>query len=80
MNLGVTHTLRDYAPSNLYCYVLDNGCHESVGGQPSAALERDYPGVTEIVEIGREGKPPRVGVDPRENTRRVRATFSSEGS
>jgi thiamine pyrophosphate-dependent acetolactate synthase large subunit-like protein len=77
MSLGVTHTLRDYAPPQLYCYILDNGCHESVGGQPSAHLEPAYPGITEIIEVEREGKPPRVGVDPPENTRRVRATLAS---
>jgi phosphonopyruvate decarboxylase len=77
MSLGVTHTLRDYAPTHFFCYVLDNGCHESVGGQPSADLEPGYSGITEIVEVEREGKPPRVGVDPRDNTRRVRETLAS---
>ncbi len=72
MALGSTHTLRDRAPANLFHYVLDNGVHESVGSQPCAPLERSYPGVTEIVEISRDGKPPRVGVDPVENTEQVR--------
>jgi phosphonopyruvate decarboxylase len=72
MALGSTHTIRDRAPANLFHYVLDNGCHESVGGQPSAPLEDGYPGVTEIVKVERAGKPPRVAVEPEENTRLVR--------
>jgi thiamine pyrophosphate-dependent acetolactate synthase large subunit-like protein len=72
MALGSTHTLRDRGPANLFHYVLDNGVHESVGSQPCAALEDSYPGVTEIVRISRDGKPPRVGVDPVENVEQVR--------
>jgi phosphonopyruvate decarboxylase len=76
MSLGTTHTLRDYAPPHFFHYVLDNGCHESVGGQPSAHLEEAYPGVTEIIEVGREGKPPRVGIEPNDNARRVRGILA----
>jgi thiamine pyrophosphate-dependent acetolactate synthase large subunit-like protein len=72
MSLGTTHTIRDYGPTNLYHYVLDNGCHESVGGQPAARLEPFYPGVTEIIAIGRGDRPHRVGIDPIDNTARVR--------
>ena len=75
MSLGTTHTLRDRAPANFYHYVLDNGGHESVGGQPCAHLEPSYPGVTEIVEVARAGTPPRVGIDPPANTRRVRSAM-----
>ena len=57
MALGSTHTIRDRAPANFFHYVLDNGCHESVGAQPSAALERRYPGVTEILKVDLGGKP-----------------------
>src|SRR5437868_5021337 len=35
MALGSTHTIRDRAPATFFHYVLDNGCNESVGGQPS---------------------------------------------
>jgi phosphonopyruvate decarboxylase len=72
MALGSTHTIRDRAPKSFFHYVLDNGMHESVGGQPCAPLEAGYPGVTQIVEVERGGKPPRVGVAPEENTRLVR--------
>ena len=72
MALGSTHTIRDYAPPNFFHYVLDNGCHESVGGQPSARLEASYPGVTEIFGVERAGKPPRVAVSPDANVRAIR--------
>jgi thiamine pyrophosphate-dependent acetolactate synthase large subunit-like protein len=77
MALGSTHTLRDYGPPNLFHYVLDNGCHESVGGQPCAQLEPSYPGVTEVVKVQRAGKPPRVGLTPPENTLKVKQTLAS---
>jgi phosphonopyruvate decarboxylase len=76
MSLGTTHTVRDYAPPHFFHYVLDNGCHESVGGQPSAHLEATYPGVTAIISVDREGKPPRVGIEPIDNTRQVRAVLA----
>jgi phosphonopyruvate decarboxylase len=76
MGLGSTHTIRDHGPANLFHYVLDNGCHESVGGQPCAPLEAAYPGVTAIIRISRDGKPPRVGISPADNTRRVRAALA----
>lgn len=76
MSLGTTHTLREHAPGNLFHYVLDNGCHESVGGQPCAPLDDSYPGVTEVIPITRDGKPPRVAVQPPENAREVRAALA----
>lgn len=72
MALGSTHTIRDYAPPTFFHYVLDNGCHESVGAQPSARLEPAYPGVTEVVEIELGGKPPRVPIDTEENAQSIR--------
>lgn len=60
MHLGITHTIRDAKLDNLFIYILDNGCHESVGGFACAALENSYPGVTEIIKINREGKNSRV--------------------
>jgi phosphonopyruvate decarboxylase len=78
MALGSTHTIRDRAPDTFFHYVLDNGCHESVGGQPSAPLEAGYPGVTEIVRVDRAGKPPRVAVTPEENAEQVRAALTRE--
>jgi phosphonopyruvate decarboxylase len=80
MSLGTTHTIRDHGPPNLFHYVLDNGCHESVGGQPCAPLEPIYPGVTEIIRISRDGKPPRVAIDPVENARSIREELLGSGT
>jgi phosphonopyruvate decarboxylase len=77
MALGSTHTARDYAPANFFHYVLDNGCHESVGAQPCAHLESSYPGVTEIVKVDRGSKPPRVAAEPAENTHAIRRLLSA---
>jgi phosphonopyruvate decarboxylase len=77
MSLGTTHTIRDHGPSNLFHYVLDNGCHESVGGQPCAGLEKSYPGVTEIIPVPRSGAPSRVGIQPLDNTRSIRQALAA---
>jgi phosphonopyruvate decarboxylase len=78
MGLGTTHTIRDRGPDTLFHYVLDNGCHESVGGQPVAPLEESYPGVTEIIKVERGGKPPRVDVSPPLNTRALREVLAAD--
>ena len=51
MHLGITHTIRDYNLSNLFIYVLDNGCHESVGAYKCSHLENSYPGINKIYKI-----------------------------
>ena len=71
MHLGLTHTVRDYAGDNLYIYILDNGCHESVGGQHCSSLEKEYVGITEIIKITKDGKTPRVGIGFEENARNI---------
>lgn len=63
MHLGITHTIRDCALDNFYHYILDNACHESVGGYHCASLEDDYCGVDKIYKISKDGKFPRVGFD-----------------
>ena len=67
MHLGITHTIRDYNLSNLFVYVLDNGCHESVGAYECSNLEENYPGVTKILKISNDGKLTRVGIKSVEN-------------
>ena len=67
MHLGVTHTIRDVGLVNLYIYVLDNGCHESVGSYKCSSLEKKYPGVAEIIKISNDGKKPRVGLSCEDN-------------
>jgi|SRR5579884_1092159 len=80
MALGSTHTIRDRAPAHFFHYVLDNGCHESVGGQPVAPLEPAYPGVTEIIKVRRGGKPPRVAIPPAENARMLRQLLTADSA
>ena len=71
MHLGITHTIRDQNLENLFIYVLDNGCHESVGSYDCARLEKTYPGVSEIIKITCDGKVPRVGLDPQTNSNQI---------
>ena len=63
MHLGITHTIRDCNLSNLFIYVLDNGCHESVGEYKCSSLEQSYPGIHRIIKITNDGKTDRVGID-----------------
>ena len=63
MHLGITHTIRDCNLSNLFIYVLDNGCHESVGEYKCSPLEQSYPGVYKIIKITNDGKTDRVGIN-----------------
>ena len=67
MHLGLTHTIRDQSLKNLFIYVLDNGCHESVGEYACSHLENSYPGVNKIIKISCDGKLPRVGLNPIKN-------------
>jgi phosphonopyruvate decarboxylase len=72
MHLGIGHTIRDCQCDNFFHYVLDNGCHESVGGYPCAPLESWYPGVTEIIKITMDGKGTRVSMSCEEISANLR--------
>ncbi len=72
MHLGITHTIRDEALPNLHVYILDNGCHESVGEYKCSDLDVSYPGVRAICPISNDGKTDRVGWDCKTNTANVR--------
>ena len=65
MHLGIIHTIQDENLSNLHVYVLDNGCHESVGAYRCSDLgvQDIYPGIDKIYKISRDGKCARVGID-----------------
>lgn len=71
MHLGITHTIRDANLGNLFVYVLDNGCHESVGKYKCSVLEKEYPGICEILKISNDGKTPRVGIKCLENKNNI---------
>ena len=72
MSLGTTHTLREYAPSNLYHYVLNNNSYESVGEQSCTGLEDEYVGVTEIFDIELDGRDERVGLEVNQITKNIK--------
>ena len=69
MHMGITHTIKYYDLSNLFVYVLDNNCHESVGGFLCSPLEESYNGINFIYKINKEGKTDRVKLDPITNKR-----------
>ena len=75
MHLGITHTIRDENLNNLFVYVLDNGCHESVGKYKCSYLEDWYSGITEIIEISNDGKTDRVELDCETNTKQIKELF-----
>ena len=75
MHLGITHTIGDENLNNLYVYVLDNSCHESVGGYKCSELEDSYPGITEIIKISNDGKTDRVELDCETNTNQIKELF-----
>ena len=72
---GDNAVYRDVAKENLYVYVLDNGCHESVGGQYCSPLEETYTGITEVIKISCDGKLPRVEIGFEENARNIISMF-----
>jgi len=71
MHLGITHTIKDHKKDNLFVYILDNGCHESVGGQSCPTLEKKYLGVDKVYKISCDGKTPRVEKGFRENAKEI---------
>ena len=75
MHLGITHTIRDENLNNLFVYVFDNGCHESVGKYKCSYLEDWYSGITEIIEISNDGKTDRVELDCKTNTKQIKELF-----
>ena len=56
-------------------YILDNGCHESVGRYRCSELEDSYPGITEIIKISNDGKTNRVELDCETNTKQIMELF-----
>tara|TARA_Y100000310_G_scaffold344979_1_gene460931 strand:+ start:3487 stop:3954 length:468 start_codon:yes stop_codon:yes gene_type:complete len=72
MHLGTTHTIRDEDLNNLFVYVLDNGCHESVGAYPCSQLEDSYPGVDKIYKIKNSTKNARVGISFDDNAKQIK--------
>ena len=75
MHLGITHTIAEEEVKNLFVYVLDNGCHESVGGFECAGLGESLLGINRVFQITNDGKKDRVGLDCQKNTKQIKELF-----
>jgi phosphonopyruvate decarboxylase len=75
MHLGITHTIAEQELKNLFIYVLDNGCHESVGEFECAGLGENLIGITRIFKITNDGKTDRVDLDCQKNTKQIKELF-----
>ena len=75
MHYGIVFNIKEENLDNLHVYVLDNGCHESVGGFRCSAMEDNYVGITEIIKISNDGKKGRVGLDCEINTEQIKELF-----
>ena len=75
MHLGITHTIAEQNLDNLFVYVLDNNCHESVGEFDCVKLENSYSGINQIFKISNDGKKERVGLDTKKNTKQIKELF-----
>ena len=75
MHLGITHTIAEEELKNLFVYVLDNGCHESVGGFECAGLGESLLGINRVFQITNDGKKDRVGLDCQKNTKQIKELF-----
>ena len=75
MHLGITHTIDEQNLENLFVYVLDNGCHESVGGYECSPLEDKYIGIKDVIQITNDGKTDRVELDCEINTKQIKELF-----
>ena len=75
MHLGITHTIVERDLKNLFVYVLDNECHESVGGFECASLGTNLLGITKIFKITNDGKTDRVKLDCQKNTKQIKELF-----
>ena len=71
MHLGITHTIREKGCDNLFVYVFDNGCHQSVGGYECAKLQASYPGITKIFKVKNSSKKDIVGITPQNNVKNI---------
>ena len=78
MHLGITHTIRDLNLENLFVYVIDNGCHESVGAYPCSPLESKYPGIDNIFKVKNSEKKSRVGISPEQNVKNFRESINGK--
>lgn len=81
MSWGTMVLLKSLELPNLFHFILDNGCHESTGGQPTcfrSSLETNKN--TQIVNIDLdETEPPRIDIRPKIITKRFRNAIKALG-
>jgi len=77
MHYGITFNIEEARLVNLFVYVLDNGCHESVGSYPCASIPDSIPGVDKIYKITCDGKLDRVKWNCKANTSNVKEFICS---
>ena len=79
MKLGSLATVLRYAPPNLHIIVLNNGCHESCGGQPTSfdSIKKYLP--VRVIDIATGVSPDlgRPSVDPELITKKFREKVDS---
>lgn len=80
MHLGQTHTVHQEGLENLFVYVIDNGCHESVGSYPCAPLKGEYLGVDKIFKTSSSVKLPRVKMSFQENALKSKRFLSDKNT
>lgn len=77
MSLGSMVTAKKARLHNLVHYILDNGCHESTGGQPTNSNLVDFHYLGKNVVVYKMGKdesiPPRITLTPEQITKRFKS-------
>lgn len=74
MGMGSTQTFKSIDPENLFYWILDNGCHESTGGQKTNFDKKVFEQMgANVIEIEKdEDIPPRIDLTPIQIQKRFR--------
>ena len=72
MHYGIVFNIDEANLKNLHVYVLDNGCHESVGSYKCSKLPTNISGINKIIKISCDGKVNRVKWGCQENTNNIK--------
>lgn len=72
MHYGIVFNIDEANLKNLHVYVLDNGCHESVGSYKCSKLPTNISGINKIIKISCDGKVDRVKWGCQENTNNIK--------
>ena len=81
MSLGTMVTMKSLNLKNLYHFIIDNGMHESTGGQLTSSRFIDFKLFNNNTIVFKAGKddsiPPRITISPKEMTRRFSIAITS---